>query len=271
MPFTHIMLNLFFHKRTFCDLIYCRENAIYKGVAERYAKDLCVKTNLDVVTEIYDFMSLSHRNEYIYQNSVFNMSFGATILPQFPVGKSKADLVVVGDEPVVCEIKSDLDGFQRLKTQIVDYQKVFKNVIVITNEHYAGKLCKLLDENVGISVLDCGGDIEIRREPQPDGSKLDHLVIFKSLRKREFENVIIEKFGHLPKAAQVFHYDECFKFFKEIPIDDVCDCMTVQLKKRKMNDVCNVPGPLKSLVCFSDVLSKRQELLNDFLNKNYGE
>ncbi|MBU5889902.1 sce7726 family protein, partial [Vibrio cholerae O1] len=77
------------------------------------------------------------RNEYFYKNTLLNkLLLGkhslntTTAITEIPINKSKADFILINGKAVVYEIKTGLDSFERLESQIEDYFKAFVNVYV---------------------------------------------------------------------------------------------------------------------------------------------
>ena len=92
--------------------------------------------NVVFLQKIYKYMSKNYRNEYFYQNIIFNNiligrhSLNTTVgLTQIPVAKSKVDLILINGKATVYEIKTELDSFERLENQIKDYYKGFNYVM----------------------------------------------------------------------------------------------------------------------------------------------
>lgn len=283
MKTNNIILNHFFTKRVFKDVLL-NNDSIYNTVINRFVENPKDKNNGMLISEVYKFMSKSYRNEYFYQNTLLNkLLLGkhsintTTALTQIPIGKSKADFILINGKAVVYEIKTELDTFERLKTQLDDYFKAFNYVCVVTSESKYSHIAKILENTpVGIYVLTEQNTIseKLHKDPIEDNSKLNHTVIFKVLRKREFENILEEYFGELPNVRQVFYYKECLDWFRRIPI---CVAYSMTLKQLKMrNKILNVrdfydsPYELKSLMYFSLQLKRDWQKIDRFLNKKYG-
>lgn len=278
------ILNRLFTQNVFLDVIYDKSNTTYGTVIQRYINDPEDKNNGALISEIYRFMSQNYRNEYFYKNTLLNkLLFGkhsiktTTALTQVPISKSKADFILINGKAVVYEIKTELDTFERLNTQLQDYYKAFNHVCVVTSENqYEHASSILKDTPVGIYVLTSRNTIstKIRKEPLEDNSRLDYTTIFKVLHKREFENILLQYFGDLPVTTQAFYYSECFKRFCKIPILEVYNMAIRQLKKRNqimISKIDRVPYELKALVYFSSFTNNDWKALNAFLNKGYGE
>lgn len=278
----NFILNRFFTQNILSDLIYS-DSSIYSAVIQRFIANPEGKKNKVLISEIYRFMSKEYRNEYFYQNTLLNKFLlgvhnvnTTTALTQLPVSKSKADFILVNGKAIVYEIKTELDSFERLTTQVNDYYKGFNHVCIVTSENqYERALDILKGTPVGIYVLTKHNTISsmLRKVPIEDNSKLDYITIFKILRKKEFENILLEYYNNLPTISPVFYYTECFKMFSNIPILDVYGMFLKQLKKRnkiQISDFRKSPYELKSLLYFANFKDKDWKSLDIFLNKTYG-
>lgn len=258
-------------------------DATYDAIIRRFVTDPKDKDNGTLIREVYKFMSKSYRNEYFYQNTLLNkLLLGrhsvntTTALTQIPISKSKADFILINGKAVVYEIKTELDTFERLHTQLQNYFKAFNHVCVVTSENqYSRAVSILKGTSVGIYVLTSQNTIstKMRKEPVEDNSNLDHIVIFKLLRKREFENILRQYFGRLPTTSQVFYYGECLKQFSQIPILEAYGMALKELKERNkiiISEFNRIPYELKSLVYFSNPSEIDWKAINGFLKQKYG-
>lgn len=282
MDASNLILNRLFTQNIFHDLIHYKNNSTYGAIIQRYATDVDDKSNGELISEIYSFMSKAYRNEYIYQNTLLNKlllgkhSINTTsALTQIPIGKSKADFILVNGKAVVYEIKSELDSFDRLATQLRDYFRAFNHVCVVTSEKHFNRLFSILNDTpVGICVITKRDTIStlLKKDTIEDSSHLEHNAIFKVLHKNEFENIIKWYYGELPITSQVFYYDECLAMFMCIPIAEAHKLALKELKKRNrivQSRFQDVPYELKSLVYFACPSSKDFDGLNNFLSKVY--
>lgn len=278
----NIILNRLFTQKVFFDMIDS-SNSTYVSVVKRFVNETENKDNSTVISEIYQFMSKSYRNEYFYQNTLLNkLLLGkhsintTTALTQVPVCKSKADFVLINGRAIVYEIKTELDTFNRLDKQLRDYFNAFSYVCVVTSESQYDRAVNILKNTpVGIYALTSRNTISIkkRKEPVEDTSKLNHTAIFKLLHKREHEDILLKYFGMLPNAPQVFYYGECLKQFSKIPIKIAYKMAIEQLKKRNKIEISKfekIPYELKSLVYFSNPSLRDWQAINGFLKRKYG-
>lgn len=278
----NIILNKIFTKNTIMDLINKNKSDIYTTIIKRYINDVDSKYNENLISEIYKIINKTYRNEYFYKNTLLNkLLIGrhslttTTALTEIPVDKSKADFVLINGKAVVYEIKTELDTFDRLNSQINNYYKAFNNVCVVTCESNYKKLYDILkDTNVGICILTERNTLSTRREPVEDNSKLDHETIFKVLRKKEYENIILEEYEELPITNQVYYYEKCFELFKKIDINFAYKYMIKELKKRNKIEIEEfqeyVPYELKFLIYFSKFKKGDYIKLNSFLKNEFG-
>lgn len=280
MGSNNLVLNRFFTQYVFSDLVVKHTNSTYCTVVKRYLKDEQAKNNGEIISQIYKYMSKNYRNEYFYQNTMLNkLLLGrhslntTTALTQIPIGKSKADFIMINGKAVVYEIKTELDSFERLDNQLNDYFKAFNHVSVVTCESNFEKINKLLENTpVGICILSNRNTLQFPKEAEENNDKLSHEALFKVLHKKEFEGIIHTHYGSLPNTTPAFYYDECFRLFSGIPISILYPMVLAQLKKR--NHIIkeyyqNVPYELKSLLYFYKATEKDYLKLWNFLNDIY--
>ena len=161
MQGNHVILNRMFSKSIFDDLVENNNNKIYSAVVKSCLGNVTGQKNRDVIEQLYQYMSKRYRNEYIYKNTLINKILlgkhsinTTTAITQLPVGNAKADLVMINGKAVVYEIKTELDSFYRLETQICNYYKVFNHVCVVSSNSHKDSLLKMLKNTpVGIYIL----------------------------------------------------------------------------------------------------------------------
>ena len=283
MTENNLILNRLFTQNVFFNMVNTNSNTTYGTVIQRFVNDPEDKDNSTLISEVYKFMSKSYRNEYFYQNTLLNkLLLGkhsintTTALTQIPISKSKADFILINGKAVVYEIKTELDTFERLHSQLRDYFKAFNHVCVVTSEsHYDRAISMLKDTPVGIYVLTSHNTIsqKLRKEPKEDNSQLDHTAIFKVLHKHEYENILLQYFNQLPITSQAFYYDECLKQFTQIPKLKAYEMALKQLKRRNriaISEFDKIPYELKSLVYLSKPSKSDWQAINVFLNQRYG-
>ncbi|MCD2346853.1 sce7726 family protein [Clostridium guangxiense] len=278
----NLVLKRLFTKNTINNLIKNRKNDTFTYAINRYLNETKAKKYNDLISKIYKLSGKQYRMEYFYKNTLLNkLLLGkhslktTTALTELAIGKSKADFVMINGKGIVYEIKTELDTLERLENQIQDYYKVFKYVCVVTcEEHYEKLREKLLDTKVGIYILTKRNTISVKKEPEEEESFLDKKVIFKVLRKKEYEKIIFNNIGYLPETSQFKYYNECYKLFEEISIEVIHKSMLDELKKRINIDIQDyknyVPYELKFLIYFSQYKKKDYQNLKIFLQSEFG-
>lgn len=273
------ILSRIFTKNVFNEWVSSEETP---SVIQGLQKLICNpnKKNKNVISELYDVMQKTYRNEYIYKNTLLNKVLlgrhslnTSTALTEIPIEKSKADFIIINGKAMVYEIKTELDNLDRLEGQLIDYYKAFDNVCVITSDsNYKDVLGLLKDTRVGICTLTTRNTISTKKEPQSNKAYLNHVSMFKILRKYEYEGILLKYYGDLPKTTQVKYYKECLKLFSSMEVDIAYKYMLTELKKR--NNVNkpsfhSVPYELKWLVYFSEYKPHDYTELEKFLNKDF--
>lgn len=282
MTSSNLILNRVFSKNTLRALLDGNKKAsnVYYAVIKRYITTYKNKKNKELISEIYKTLKHNYRNEYYYKNTLlnnllfrFHNPLKTTALTEIPVSKSIADFILLNGKATVYEIKTELDTFERLDSQLTNYYKAFDNVCVVVPEAKLDNIeNKLKNNNIGIYYISKRGALKVYREPVSYISELDYEIIFKILRKYEYEN-IISKYFKLPNVSQFKYYRACKDLFYQIPLDCVYSDFKEQLKQRaKINIelIESVPKEIKSVVYFSKLKDCEYEVLESFLERKYG-
>lgn len=281
-PTHNLLLNRVFSRSTL-NSILCNDktNNVLYAVIRRYLIGFDDKTNRELISEIYQKLKKNYRNEYYYKNTLLNKLLfknhnphKTTALTEIPVGRSKADFIMLNGKAVVYEIKTELDNFERLDSQLKNYYRAFDNVcIVVYKANLEALEKKINNKNIGIYTISKNGVLDMVRTPTSDKAHLEHEVIFKILRKQEYENILKSHYGELPNVSQFQYYKECKNLFAHIDIDTAYESFKTELKKRcKINIelISSIPDEIRSVVYFSNLKDKDFKNLNAFLEKKYG-
>ena len=241
-------------------------------------------TNGEAISCCYELLKKNYRNEYFYKNTLLNKTvFGvntpmtATALTEFNTYKSKADFILLTNQKAeVFEIKTELDNLERVALQIEDYYKIFSYVSIITSESNYYKTYQLFrGSSIGIKILNSRNNFTIKKEAIFNDHQLDSEAMFKSLRKSEFETILLRHYGQLPQTSQFQYYKECYKWFNNLNIEYLQKQTLIMLKKRnpiiKNDYLLDIPMELKYLIYFSAVTKKDIKKLKIFLNNNIEE
>lgn len=273
-----ILLNRFFTRNTFRQVIDDGESPTYIAAIRRYIIDSTSKTNKECISEIYQYLKKEYQNEYYYKNTLLNkLLLGVhsprttTALTEVPVGNSKADFILINGKAVVYEIKTALDNLDRLAGQIEDYYKAFSRVVVVTSEkNFDAVQQRLQNSPVGICLLTNKGTLSVRKEPVEYCDMLSKSIMFKILRKNEYEQILLKRFGTLPDVSQFEYYRSCQTMFESLPTDVAYQMFVQRLKLRARIDIAEyskMPYELKFLIYFSNYKKSDYAKLNHFLSR----
>ncbi len=221
--------------------------------------------------KIYLYLIENYRCEYIYKNAIANKILlgrhslnTSTILDEFRVGKSKADVVIINGTSSVYEIKSEYDTFNRLWGQIESYKKVFDYINVVTHKTQAESLFDKLGSDIGLFVLTDKYTLKTIREPKSNKLNVEPDFMFDSLRKDEYCRIIKSKFGIVPDVPNTTIHKVSKKLFSTLPPVQAHDIMFETLLKRRSKKpfamfVKSIPKSLK-LAVLSTKLNKPQRI-----------
>jgi hypothetical protein len=243
----------------------------YKNKVRKHITNLESKDFIAVVKFLYGQLETSYRNEYIYKNALLNQElllskYGLTetiVLNEFKVGNSIADFVLLNGEVKIFEIKTDLDGFKKLAKQIEDYQKFANKVFVVVSHKNSERLFeKYANSPVGITAFTDNGKLETIKDAVSFTDNFDHTVIFKTLRRNEYLEIIREHFGEIPEVPNTRIFRECLNLVNEIEICQFQRLVFTKLKQRnikcpKLLKSNNTPKELKH-ICYTLNLSSAE-------------
>ncbi len=255
----------------------------YVNTFERIRKHTTISqntTNFELFNNIYNELLRSYRNEYVYKNTLINKklikeySLKTTIaLNEFKIGNSIADFVLLNGKARVFEIKTELDGLNKLEKQIADYYTFATEVYIVTSSKHTQNLLGIYKgTEVGIIELTKRNSLKEIKPAVSNTDLLSHSAIFKSLRKNEFIKVLELNSIEIPNVPNTLFFKECLNLTKNINIIEFQKSAIKVLKKRNIENPDllkdkRIPNYLKH-ICYSLNLSKPEyEELNSFLNK----
>ena len=223
----------------------------HKSKVRKHVTNLDSKKFLTIVKFIYKQLEENYRSEYIYKNALLNQELlmskyglaDTIVLNEFRVGNSIADFVLLNGEVRIFEIKTDLDGFEKLAKQIEDYQKFANKVFIVVSHKNSDRLIeKYANSSVGIVALDNDGKLETIKDALSSVHNFDYATIFKTLRQPEYLEVIRDYFGGIPNVPNTQIFRECLELAKEI---DICQFQSLAFNKLKQRSL-KCPELLKS-------------------------
>lgn len=215
---------------------YLSEILVNTGIFSHLQKEL----NLyDLYENLYSYLLKNYRNEYVYKNEITKKILlgrhsisTASLLPEFRVGKNKADLVLVNGSSTAFEIKSEYDSFKRLPQQLDTYLKVFEYVNVVTCPSFKNKIMSQIPNEVGVLVLSKRNSLSLIREPVSNLHNIDLSILFDSLRKPEYLQIIKSYYDAVPDAPNTLIHNVCKELFCKIPLENAISLVNSALKER---------------------------------------
>lgn len=277
------VLSRFFTQNTLTSIVSTGDALppVYHTAVRRYIIPMDNSySNAEIISEIYCIVEKSYRYEYFYKNTLLNKLIinahrlhTTTALTEVPIAKSKADFIMINGKAVVYEIKTDLDTLDRLENQISDYYKAFDHVCIVVGEGKKDEvIAKFKASPVGVYILTSRNTIRHFKEPEAYDAKLELEQIFRVLRKAEYENIIRQLQGELPKVSQAKFYEECKRIVCSYSVEQVYPLFLKELKKRnkiESIDYSSIPAALHFLVYFSKCRKKEIDKLCQLLGQTY--
>lgn len=239
------------------------------------------RTFVSVLEFLYREMQANYRNEYVFKNTLLNKELleyyslsNTTVLNEFRIGSSVADLVLLNGEIRVFEIKTDLDSLEKLDKQIQDYQKFANKVFVVISQRNVDRMMGKYDKTkVGIIVLEENGLLTHLKDAESQIEMLDHEALFKTMRQGEYCELIREHFDELPNVPNTRIFSECLRFAREIEISTFQSSVMAKLKSRNLRcpellASTETPMELKHICCTLDFSRYEYGNLYSFLNRS---
>lgn len=232
-----------------------------------------------IVSEAYCYLGRNYRNEYIYKNTILNnILLGrhslrtATMLDEFKVAGSIADVVILNGTSTVYEIKTELDSPEKLKKQLQDYRKAFSKVFLVVHNSIADKYLQLIsNSSVGLLSLSDRFNLSLVKEATEDYSELCNTTMMKMLRKGEYTNIIRRYKGSIPNVSNIRFFSECLRIAVEIDSKTLHDLILTELRARKPLAIESLesdalPRELKHICLCVNPSKAEYQNLHNFLN-----
>jgi len=210
-------------------------------VANHYSDNLHKEFTVAEVFECsYAALSREYRTEYFFKNTVAErLLLGrhslntATALPEFRVGRNKADCVILNGSSTCYEIKSDFDNLDRLPEQLTSYKKLFDKVYVVVGKLHLSKVLSSCETDVGILELTSRKNLRIIREATISTEPIDIPVLMRSLRAHEYRDIVSTLLNKKVDYPNTEIFSACESILKELPPSDVRKAFCTTLKKTR--------------------------------------
>jgi hypothetical protein len=228
----------------------------------------------DALRITYRYLKANYRCEYVYKNEIANQLLlrfhndnSATLLKEFGLNQSIADIVIVNGHTVAYEIKTELDNFERLNGQLDDYSQIFDQVYVVTHEAAVDTVRKLVDPRVGLVLLNKFGELITERTAINQEDVFNSEVAARALRQSELMSAYEKYEGALPKIGSGYIGSHCRNWFIGLDREAAHYIFYESLKSRKPSDfqfdlIKRTPEELKMVLLGRDLSKKHCELFS---------
>ncbi|WP_084637475.1 sce7726 family protein [Paludibacterium yongneupense] len=210
------------------------------GLLTRQAQTAMQTVSAAFEAAFADLNQLGKRDEYVYRAALTHKILlgihslnTASMLTEFRVGNSKADVVILNGTSTVYEIKSERDSLARLENQIFNYRKVFAKIYVIAAESHVQDIINCTSSDIGVMSLGCRNRISTKREATEQINSICPVTIFESLRSTE-ASMILRNLGiDVPDVPNTMLYSVMRECFSRLAPEDVHQQMVQTLKKTR--------------------------------------
>lgn len=254
-------------------------------LTERKLKKHCSKvtpnaTFKKVLGSLYLELQNEYRSEYFYKNNLLNQyllkkySLSTTsVFNEFKIDNSIADFVLLNGSVRIFEIKTDLDGLDKLEKQLNAYRQFADLVYIVTSSKYIDKL--LLDysnSTIGVIEFTQSNTFKEHKKAKSNNRFFNHLTIFKTLRKAEYLDIVKNYFGYIPDVPNTKIFRACFDLISSIEVVEFQKLTFNKLKKRKIKcpdllESEKTPFELKQICYTLDFSEQEYNSLHTFLHK----
>lgn len=281
---TYSTLSNILSPSTFRKIIVDRDFTLFSKKIGKHDKLINIPrnaTNGEALKSLYNYLLNNYRNEFFYKNILLNKliderKFESTIIfNEFRINKSIADTIFINGEPVLYEIKTELDNPDKLLSQIEDYRKAFAKIFVVTHHSLYYKYYSIIKNmNIGLVFLNSNNQLVEYKSASPEYRHLDHAVLFKLLRKSEYSKIVVDNYGYLPDVPNTKYFASCLTLVKALPILDFYRQVHNTLKMRINNNSPYVQNPkipqeLKYICYLLNMNQSTYLELNSFLQLSF--
>lgn len=234
-----------------------------------------------VIENLYIQLQADYRSEYFYKNSLFNKyllkqySLSTTsVFNEFKIGNSIADFVLLNGSVRIFEIKTDLDGLDKLEKQINDYKQFADLVYIVTSSKYVNKvLADYANSTIGVIEFTQRNTLREHKKAESNSQYFSHQTIFKTLRKQEYLDIVKSHFGSIPDVPNTKIFRACLELVLKIEITNFQKLAFNKLKNRKIKcpnllESEKTPIELKHICYTLDFSEQEYNSLYTFLNKS---
>lgn len=151
------------------------------------------------------------------------------------MGGSIADIVVLNGTTTTYEVKTDLDHFSRLSTQLIDYTSHTEHVFVVVSEKRAVLAEQQINDSVGILALRQNGALSTIRPSSSNLSQMSVDNLYLMLRTSEAADLLRRAIGYEADVPTGHLWLRMRELFREFSIEVAHQHVLTQLRHRSTN------------------------------------
>lgn len=221
----------------------------------------------------------NYPTEYAFKNEVVSrVVLGrhspttATALVEQPMSSSIADLLILNGSSTIYEVKTDLDSFARLPSQLADYQRHAEFVYVVVSDRRAQIAERQVPQAVGVVALKKGRHLSVVRAARSNVDRLRHVDLFRLLRTAEAKALATREVGFDAGVAPGRVRDEAFAIFNSLSIEHAHSATVAALRARGASARTLISSPffpqsLRALAYGTELSHVATERLRDRLRE----
>ena len=242
---------------------------------------ICGDTYKAKLNALYQYLGQHHRNEYWYKNELLNRFVlrrkQVSAIREYPVGEAIADFIVCSsDDALVLEIKTELDTLKRLSKQIDNYYQAFDRVALVTVPDKVAAVVKedIIPKTVGIYEMQDDGQLINLRKAAPYRDKLDSHVMFRLLRKKEYEAITKKVTGSRLQVNDFDYWKANERIFCELPVSErqiTINQILYRRNQERKDLIEDTPNCLHALLYFAKYNGTQIEQIQRLLEQKEGD
>lgn len=238
-------------------------------------------TSIDVLDIAYKAIAKEYRSEYFFKNTVaeklligIHSTNTATALPEFRVGKNKADCVILNGSSTCYEIKTEFDNLDRLAEQLASYRKIFDRIFVVAGRPHIEKVAECSSTDIGIMELTKEKTLSTIRKAEFITDPIDVAILMRSLRVQEYTKIASHFYGKPIKHSNTEIFAFCEDILKKAPSEELRKIFCSTLKKTRAIEKDFIESLPKTLLMagigFKFNTNQRRSLIEN-LNRSFSK
>lgn len=242
---TPVLISQIFRKSVFEDIIFKSNHSIW----ELLLSDSSIKEQLEGLSllqafdYLYRIINKNYKNEYVFKNTIAHkilkgrhkLSSNVSYINEFHVLNSICDIAIFNGTSTAYEIKTEMDSFDRLESQLVDYKKIFSKIYIVTVQSKTKFMINNLPSEIGIIELTSRNNLSTIREACSSFEELSHAAMLSSLKYSEMLVMMKNLFDYEPSRSPKKTKQDCINLFESMPINYAHDCFVKILRQRCLN------------------------------------